>query len=230
MARGSCATAGTLYAGSSEADVMVLGTRAAFCHISDPCRRGGTGERVWLAVRASQPLPNKPPTSRMAALLRGKPSAVLPSLCSSVLARLFCWRKALFYPVQRNRGCSLPIFGISANHSLLIAVCAGKYQGRPPFSVTLNKGELANPAEQTGWFYTMSSVTISLFFFFLFCELSCVIAKKEELIKPVAESVLPPTLLKRTLCTELAVTSCAKPSNLSLPKKKEKSAAIVYSN
>lgn len=150
MAWGSCATAGTPYAGSSEAGVVVLGARAAFCHINDPCRRGGTGEQLWLESLVSQPLPNKPPTSRMAALLREKPSVVLPSLCSSALARLFCLRNALLYPVQRNRGCPLPIFGISANHSLLIAICAGKYQGRPPFSVTLNKGELANPEEQTG--------------------------------------------------------------------------------
>lgn len=197
--------------------MIVLGTRVVFCHINDPCQRGCTGERVSLAARASQSLLNKPPTSPMVALLRGKPSAALPWLYCLVLAGVFCLRNALFYPVQRNRGCSLSIFGISANLSLLIVICSGKYQGKPPFSVTLNNGELAKPEEQTGLFYT----TVSLFFFF-FCKLSCAIAKKEELIKPVAESVLPPTLLKRTLCTELALTSCAKPSNLSLPKKKKK--------
>lgn len=203
--------------------MIVLGTRVVFCHINDPCQRGCPGERVSLAARASQSLLNKPPTSRMVALRRGKPSVALPLLCCLLLARVFCLRNALLYPVQRNRGCSLPIFGISANLSLLIVICAGKCQGKPPFSVTLNKGELAKPEEQTGLFYTTSSVT--LFFFFLLrtvlCkEVSC--AKKEELIKPVAESVLPPTLLKRTLCTELALTSCAKLSNLSLPKKRKK--------
>lgn len=104
----------------------------------------------------------------MVALLRGKPSVVLPSLCCLVLAGVFCLRNALLCPVQRNGGCSLPIFGISANLSLLIIciICAGKYQGKPPFSVTLSKGELAKPEEQTGLFYTMFLLQSLLFFFF----------------------------------------------------------------
>lgn len=102
-------------------------------------------------------------------------------------------------------------------------------RGQASICVTLNEGELAKPEEQTGSFYTTSSVTVSLLFF-SFCKLSCVIPKKQELIKPVAESVLPPTLLKRTLFTELALISCAKPSHLSLPKRKnkDKSATVVY--
>lgn len=145
--------------------MIVLGTRVVFCHINDPCQRGCTGEWVSAAAWASQSLLNKPPTSRMVAPPRGKPSAALPSLCCLVLAGVFCLRNALLYPVQRNRSCFLPIFGVSANLSLLIVICAGKYQGKPPFSVTLNKGELAKPEEQTGLFYTTSSVKTSLFFF-----------------------------------------------------------------
>lgn len=159
--------------GAVELKWLYLAPVLFFCHINDPCQRGCAGERVSLAARASQSLLNKPPTSRMVSLLRGKPSVALPSLCCLVLAREFCLRNALLYPVLRNRGCSLPIFGISANLSLLIVICSGKYQGKPPFSVTLNKGELAKPEEQTGLFYTTSSVTISLFFFFLLQTILC---------------------------------------------------------
>ena len=112
MAVGYYTAVGVLYAGSSEAEMIVLGTRVVFCHINDLCQRGCTGERVLLAAQASQSLLNKPPTSRMVALLRGKPSVVLPSLCCLVLASVFCLRNALLYPLQRNRGCSLPIFGV----------------------------------------------------------------------------------------------------------------------
>lgn len=110
-----------------------------FCHINDLCQKGCTGEQVLLAARASQSLLNKPPTSHMVALLRGKPSVALPSLCCLVLAGVFCLRNALLYPVQRNGGCFLPVFGISANLSLLIVICARKYQGKPPFNVTLRE-------------------------------------------------------------------------------------------
>lgn len=156
---------GVLYAGSSEAEMIVFGTRVVFCHINDLCQRGCTGERVSLAAQASQSLLKKPPTSHMVSLQRGKPSVALPLLCCLVLAGVFCLRNALLHPVRRNRGCSLPVFEISANLSPLMVICARKYQGKPPFSVTLKKGELTKPEEQTAVFYITSSVTISFFFF-----------------------------------------------------------------
>lgn len=52
-------------------------------------------------------------------------------------------------PVQKRRGCSRAIFGITASLSLLIVIAAEKYQGEPLHSVTLSKGDLAKPEEQT---------------------------------------------------------------------------------
>lgn len=52
-------------------------------------------------------------------------------------------------PVQKRRGCSRAIFGITASLSLLIVIAAEKYQGEPLHGVTLSKGDLAKPEEQT---------------------------------------------------------------------------------
>lgn len=85
----------------------------------------------------------------MAALQRGKPSVALLSLCSLLLDDVFCLRNAQICPVQKRRGCSLAIFGITASLSLLIVIAAEKYQGEPLRSMTLSKGDLAKPDEQT---------------------------------------------------------------------------------
>lgn len=75
---GYCPAAGGLYMGSSEAEMILLGTRVVFCHRNDPCQRGSAGECSSLAAQASQSVLNKPP--RMGALPRGKPWVVHPSL------------------------------------------------------------------------------------------------------------------------------------------------------
>lgn len=41
---GYCPAAGGLYLGSSEAEMILLGTRVVFCHVNDPCQRGCAGE------------------------------------------------------------------------------------------------------------------------------------------------------------------------------------------
>lgn len=41
---GHCPAAGGLYLGSSEAEMIPLGTRVVSCHVNDPCQRGCAGE------------------------------------------------------------------------------------------------------------------------------------------------------------------------------------------
>lgn len=142
-------SAGVPYAGSSEAEMIVLSTHLGLCRTNDPCREGCARQLVSFAVRASQSFPNNPPTGRMAALQRGKPSVALPLLCCLLLASVFCLRNARMCPVQKRRGCSRAIFGITASLSLLIVIAAEKYQGEPLHGVTLSKGDLAKPEEQT---------------------------------------------------------------------------------
>lgn len=92
---GYCPAAGGLHVGSSEAEMILLGTGVVSCHVNDPCQRGCAAERSSLAARDSQSVPKEPPQCRMGALPRGKPSVVHPSLRCLGLAGVFWERNAL---------------------------------------------------------------------------------------------------------------------------------------
>lgn len=83
-------------------------------------------ERGSLAARASQCVLNKPRrwngSSADGKALSAASLTLLLGFGQGVLGE-----DALLWPVQRNRHCSLPVFGISANLPLLIIICAAKY-------------------------------------------------------------------------------------------------------
>lgn len=77
---GYCPAAGGLHVGSSEAEMIPLGSRVVFCHVNDPCQGGSAAERSSPAARASLSVLKEPPRCRTGALPRGKPSVLHPSL------------------------------------------------------------------------------------------------------------------------------------------------------